>query len=453
MVIIYFLIALGILIFVHELGHFIMARRAGIRVEQFSIGFGPKLVAFRRGETEYKIAPIPLGGYVRLTGEDPEDEKKDDERSFASKPIGSRLKVTSAGPIMNLVLAFVLMPLVFFIGRMEPKFFSEPPRLIGVKHDSPAYQAGLQEGDLISKIDGRGVKTWDDVMDKVLISPDSVMRFGIERGEEKIERDVTVGRLPEIGGGYLGVEPILFLGNTAVIDRVIPGGPAAKAGVKAGDKVIRVSGQEAEDWMDMANIVNAVGGKELVLTVDRAGEVVELRVTPAYNNEFKRWVIGIEKRRRSTDLPMVKKRLDIFQSFIAGTKENIGLIGTTLVVLKRLITGKLSYKVLGGPVQIAEVAGMAAQAGLADFIYLLAFLSIQLGILNLLPIPVLDGGHIAFLALEAGLRKPVSSRVRLIAQQVGLVFILSIFFLVTVNDVDRMWGIKDAFMRLVSLVR
>lgn len=447
MAIIYFIIALGILIFVHELGHFICAKRAGVHVETFSLGFGPRLIGFKRGETDYRISLLPFGGYVHMLGEDPNDEEAANPRSFAAKGLWARVKIIVFGPFMNLVLCLVFMPIVFMIGRSEPQFLKEEPVLIGVRANSPAADAGFQKGDKLVAVAGKSVNTWDDVLNKILIATGTSLEVTAKRDGRLIERDVMVTEVPEMKGGYTGFEPMLFLGNEATIDSIRPGGPADRAGLKAGDRVKTFAGMEVSDWIDLSMRVDANKGSEAEIQVDREGRLLSLKVTPAYSNEYGRWLIGISKDRRS-GVPMTIRRYGFFDSIAMGIKENVKLAGLTLDVLGRLITARLSIKVLGGPIVIAKTSAAAAASGISDFIYFLAFLSLQLTILNLLPFPVLDGGHLVFFVIEAIRRRPLSVKVRAIANQVGFVVLVSFMILVTYNDIESVWGISELLKKI-----
>lgn len=451
MTILYFIIAIGILILIHELGHFIMARRSDVRVETFSIGFGPTFARFKRGETEYKLAPFPLGGYVKMTGEDPDEAGvKDDPRSFANKSIWTKIKIVAAGPITNVIFAFILMPIVFMIGRMEPAYLNEAPVLMGVKADSPAYAAGLKEGDLIQTVDGKKVKIWSELQKQIVISVGQTLNIGFERKGQNLNANVKVESMPEFKAGYIGVEPNFFIGNSAIVDQVTANGPAAKAGMEKGDKIVAINGVKVDGWMEMAKSIHESNGGELSLTVTRGEKNLDLKVLPEFNKDAQRWVVGVVKGLKSSEMPMKQRRYGFISSIKEGAEECVSLLGLTFKVLKRLFTGELSYKSLGGPIQIAQASMAAAKYGLAEFIYFVAFLSIQLGVLNLLPIPVLDGGHIAFCGIEAVIRRPIPNRVRSIAQYVGLVLILGLMLLVTVNDVDSVWGIKKLLFKIIG---
>jgi regulator of sigma E protease len=442
MTLIYFIIALGALIFVHELGHFIVAKRAGICVEAFSLGFGPKLVGFKAGETEYRISALPFGGYVKMQGEEPGEEGASGPRSYSAKGPLARAKVILFGPLMNLFLCLALMPIVYMIGRSEPAYLSEAPRVADVKADSPAAEAGLAPGDLIVSVDGEAVSAWDGVMERVLVSPGGELDIGIERDGARQDLPVKVAQLPEIRGGYMGVEPMLFLGAEPRVDGVRAGGPADAAGMEKGDLVVSVGGAGVEDWLDLSRLVNESGGRETKIVVERDGQQYPLTVAAEFNKDFGRWVIGISKDRTS-GVPMVVRRYGLWGSIVKGTKENIKLARMTFEVLGRLVTLKLSYKVLGGPILIAKTSAAAAATGLSGFLYFIAFLSLQLGILNLLPIPVLDGGQLLFIGIEGVMGRPLSLRVRTVAHHLGFALLISLMLLVTINDIDNVWGIKS----------
>lgn len=451
MTLLYFIIAIGILIMVHELGHFWIARRSGIRVEKFSIGFGPKIASFKRGETEYIVAPVPLGGYVKMTGEDPtEDGALTDEHSFAQKGVWTRIKVVAAGPVMNVILAFILMPVIFMMGRMEPAYLTEVPVVIGVERDSPAKTAGFEKGDIITTINGKRVTTWDEVQKNIIISVGQELNVGFERSGTEMKAKVKVATMPELKAGYIGIEPMFFIGNSTMIDSVAKDGPADKAGILPKDKVVAIGGTPVETWTEMASAIQALGGKPVLITIEREGKRYDFEIQPEYNKEAKRWVIGVVKGMKSADLPMVERKYGFVDSVKSGFNECVNLIGLTFEVLKRLFTGQLSYRSLGGPIQIAQASAAAARYGLAEFLYFMAFLSIQLGILNLMPIPILDGGHIVFCGIEGITRRRIPVKIREVAQYIGLALILTLFLFITVNDIDSVWGIKKLIAKFTG---
>lgn len=449
----YFILGLGLLVFIHELGHFLVAKWSGIRVEQFSLGFGPKILGFTYGETEYRLSILPLGGYVKMSGEEPEEGALTpayDPRSFACQPLYKRIATVLAGPAMNLLLALVILPLVFLMGRMEPVFLDKAPVVIGVKKNSPAQQIGMQKGDQILAIDQFSTPTWDEAMQRILVSPDTEITLKIlskSTGVEEIKK-VKLATAKEGKVGFLGVEPFYFTGNEAIVDTVSPNSPAEKSGIKPKDKILLIAGESVESWDDMSEKIAAAEGKPVPIEILRGTEKVSVALTPQYNEGHKKWIIGISKA--IPEGSMVKRQYTFKQAIQKGLQEYSRLFMLTLEVLKKLFTFQLSYKTLGGPIQIAEATANAAKSGMGDFFYFLSFMSLQLGILNLLPIPVLDGGHFLFMAYEGIRRKPLSVKKRIIAQQIGMALLFTLMIFVTINDIDTVWGFKKIFAKIAG---
>lgn len=456
-----FLTALGILVAVHEWGHYIVAKISGVWVEKFSLGFGPKIIGFHKNGTDYRIAPIPLGGYVKLYGQDPWEEAEGDAakaeqiakdpRAFHSKPMSRKLATVLAGPMMNLVLCLLIMPVVFMVGRLQPKILDEPPVVIGVNQDSPAMAGGLKKGDRILSFDGVATPTWQELLLQIALHPDETVTVVYERDGQK--SDVTLAETQDKTKsqvtGWIGVEPFDFYANEPLIDTVSAGSPAQTAGFKPGDRIAAVDGTSVEYWTDLTEAVRKSEGRVLSVTVLRDGAETALSVTPSYNADSKSWLIGVTKRMNLDDF--TKKRHGLIESVKLGVQENLKLLNLTLDVVRRLFTGDLSYKALGGPLQIAKATSSAAESGFGEFLYLLSFLSLQLGVLNLLPVPVLDGGHVVFMLIEAARRKPISPRVRQVSTQVGLAMLLGLMLLVTFNDINSVFGFGNIFKSIKGL--
>ncbi|MBI4238477.1 MAG: RIP metalloprotease RseP [Deltaproteobacteria bacterium] len=446
----------GLLVLIHEFGHFIVARRSGIRVEAFSIGFGRVLWQRRRGDTEYRVSLLPLGGYVKMTGEDPDDTASaSDPRSYANQSVGTRMRVILAGPVMNLLLAALVMPIPFMLGRERPAFEANPPIVEEVRRFSSADVAGIRPGERIVAVNQRPVATWADVQDAIILAGKGGIVLQMERAGA--QRDVPLG---ESRWGF-GIHPSTFLLNRPVVDGTQPGSPAAAAGLQAGDRVTAVAGQPVQYWDELslacgagrnlwfwlwaarawggrtADALAYVGGQPLELTVVRGDVTLQLQVEPRIDPELGRAILGVthDPDRVWAGVPKVVWRYGLGQSIVRGTQELGRLFRLTGDFLVRLIHAPSEhYSSLAGPVRIFSMFAQIAQEGLSPYLYFLAFFSLQLGMLNLLPIPVLDGGHLFFLAIEACARRPLARRAREVAQYVGLVFLLSVFVFVTVND-------------------
>lgn len=450
MTVLIFIVALSILVAIHEWGHFIMAKKAGIRVDIFSIGFGPKLLGFTWHGTEYRIAPIPLGGYVKIYGQDPLEEAEGDEvkakeieqspDSFSSKTYLQKMGVVFGGPVMNIVLCLVLLPLVFMAGRLQHKVMLEKPAVIDVVQGSPAEQIGLQKNDLILEVNNVPVATWQDYLVQIVIYPEQEIDLKYSRAGEELTTKVTTTLNPQLKqpAGYLGVEPFEFVGNEPVIDKVGADTPAEAAGLMAGDVVKKIGDTDVRTWMQMTELIQKQGGESVALQIERSGESKEITLNPKKDEASGRWILGVSKINNPDDMAVVN--YGFVESIQLGVQEFKKLVTMTFDILGRLFTGDLSIKTLGGPLQIATATSKAAESGMGDFLYLLAFLSLQLGIMNLLPIPVLDGGHVVILSIEAIIRRSIPAKIRNVAMYTGLIMLLSLMAFVTINDVNNVFG-------------
>jgi len=427
MTLVYFLIVIGILVFVHELGHFIMAKRAGVRVEKFSLGMGPKLFGYKKGDTEYVISALPLGGYVKMAGENPDEETTGAPDEFQSKTVWQRAKIAASGSLTNIAVAFLLMPLVFMVGT----YTMGSPRVGAVVKGSPAEQAGFMAGDTIERINGKAITEWEKVEMLIAVNPDTTISVAIDRNGEKKTLVLTPQLDPEHNIGTSGFYPSL----SAEVGRLRPGLPAEKAGMKIYDKILAVDGTTVYYWNQFSTMVKESGGKKLSLLIEREGKRMTIEVTPIMDGG--RYVIGIE--------PYVRldfKKYGFLESVQLGFTKTLEIADLTFITLKKLLTFSLSIKTLGGPVMIAQMSGQAAAAGLSAFIALMATISLSLGILNLLPIPVLDGGMLLFLAIEAVRKKPLSRKVMEVSQGIGAALLITLIVVVSYNDVMRMFFSK-----------
>ncbi len=426
-----FLFVLGVLVFVHELGHFLAARRIGVRVLTFSLGFGPKLLKFTRGDTEYCISAIPLGGYVKMAGESPEDPRSGASDEFMSKSKWERFQVLIMGPAMNLVLAVVVLAGVLVQGAEVPAYQDQPPVIGSVAPGTPAEKAGLRRGDQILTVAGDSVDTWDRLFLAIGTRANrevaiTYLRDG--RTESVSVRPQTQTRF-EIGD--IGVMPMA----TPIIQGVVPNDPADKAGLKAGDVVLAVGGEEMVTRAQLIDAISRNGGKATDVLVRREAQELHVTVTPEQRGA--RGMIGI-----SITEPTRTFKPGPWEAVTLSVERNIEGSGLIFRTLGGLFVGQTSLKQLQGPVAIAQLSGESAQLGWLALFSLMATLSLNLGILNLLPIPMLDGGHILIMGLEGVARRDFSMQVKEKVLLAGFVLILMLMVTVIYNDLTRISWIE-----------
>lgn len=515
--IIAFIFVIGVLVFIHELGHFLVAKWSGVRVEKFSLGFGKKLIGFTRGETEYLVCLLPLGGYVKMYGEgvegnfivdqvDPgsnadkagfksgdrivsidgfqlksyerwkqlesalESElqrefefvverdgknieitskaqdlegsenysEKEYPRGFSNQPILNRLAIVVAGPFMNFLLPFVLLPIVFMIGISVPAYLERSPEIGQIAEGSPADEAGFQVGDKILQIDGNEVSNWREVNIQLQTNPDVVLDVEVDRNGEivsiPIQAKASSEGLVALGFG----EPVL-----AKVGGVMDGTPADKADLQRGDKILEIDGQPIKDWNEMASIIQQNPNKQLSMQIERGDDIFNIEITPESIGEDGAGAIGIQVYSDE-----IVKKYGFFEAIYRGIAEAFNMIIEVVVLLfgflYKLITGKIALgtagKSLAGPILIAKVSGAAAETGFAQLLQFTCFISINLAVINLFPIPMLDGGHVVYLTIEAIKRKPLSQKFLEISQRVGLALLLFIMIFAIYNDISRVKG-------------
>lgn len=448
-----FVFAFGLLVIIHEYGHYWMAKRAGVRVETFSIGFGPKLLKWSRGGTEFCLSAIPLGGYVKMHGESEGEEiAKEDQEAFSNKSVKARSGIVLAGPFMNLILSFVLIPLAFLVGKKDPDYYAKAPIVERVVMDSPAEKAGFEVGDRILLVNPESstwrafeTPTWKAFILAVSESPaGEALAVSVRRGENTLTLKPVPETMPRGKISFIGVEKYFGASPPAVIEKVFPDSPAEKAGIVKGDRIAGVDGGQVETWEDFLKAMKTQGAGKILLKIRRGETTETAAVEPEYHSESGRFLIGIQgpPGEQINLLTILLTTRDIGPAEAAWEGLKIGWrnLVLTFSVIKRLVAGQESYKQLGGPVAIAYILADAASEGLSDFLFFTSFLSLQLGILNLLPIPVLDGGHLVFFGIEALRRKPLDLKARLVATQIGMILLLSLILLVTWNDLKRFIG-------------
>jgi regulator of sigma E protease len=422
-----FLFVLGVLVFVHELGHFLVARWHGVRVLTFSLGFGPKLVKVTRGGTEYCISVVPLGGYVKLAGETVEDAQTGAPDEFLSKSKWVRFQVYVAGPVMNILLALIVGAGVLSRGADIPIYRSAPPTVGIVAPGSPAEAADLRVGDLILSVDGLPVATWDELEMQVLPKPRRELAIVVARGPER----VTVRVTPEAVGSYemgsLGIEAAW----RPRIIQVNPGSPAERAGFQYGDVILAMNGVRGLQHDEIIEQIRASVAAPIVFTVERQGTSRDVSVVPTGPEGAAMIGLGLGPEVRRIDPSILQAvRMSAQQNW-----ENTVLIGKTLV---GLITRETPMRQLMGPVGIAQLSGSAAELGWLALFNLMAMISLNLGLLNLMPVPVLDGGHIAILAVESLARRDLSIRMKERILVAGAALMVLLMVTVIYNDIARL---------------
>ncbi len=529
--IIAFIFVIGVLVFIHELGHFLVAKWSGVRVEKFSLGFGKKLFGFTRGETEYLVCLLPLGGYVKMYGEGvegnfivdkvlpgsnaeragfksgdrivsidglelksyerwkqleaqldseplrefefvierdgkhieiaakPQDlegsdnfSEKEYPRGFSNQPIINRLLIVVAGPFMNFLLPFILLPIVFMIGISVPAYLERAPEIGQIAQGSPAAEAGFQVGDKIVEIDGNEVSNWRDVNIQLQTNPDVVLDIKVDRNGDVVSIPIKAVASSE-GLVALGFgEPVL-----AKVGGVIDGTPADRAELERGDRIVEIDGKPIADWVEMTAVIQQSANKQLTMLIERGESVFDIQITPEPLGENGAGAIGIQVYNDE-----VVKKYGFFEAIYNGVKEAAKMIVEVFVLLfgflYKLITGKIALgtagKSLAGPILIAKVSGAAAETGFAQLLQFTSFISINLAIINLFPIPMLDGGHVVYLTIEAIKRKPLSQRAMEISQRIGLTVLIFIMFFAIYNDISRVKGdIMNQFYKVVDVFK
>jgi regulator of sigma E protease len=419
-----FVLVLGVIIFVHEFGHFITAKLFGIRVFIFSFGFGQRLLGFKWGDTDCRLSLIPLGGYVKLEGEGDDKLSEDtskvgDGRDFTDRPRWQRIIVYLAGPFMNGVLTVGALTGLYVHGAELPDF-SDTPIVAMVEPGSPAETAGILAGDEIVRIDGEPMATWDQVLMAVALRPDRDLDVTVRRGRDKVQMKVHSRVLDRDHIGDIGAHPLVLIGN------VNPGQPAAEAGLKPGDIVLRMNGSPIRKFEEIQAIVRASEGKAIVIEVSRQGQEVKLEVTPRGG------LIGISGAR------LVYRKFPFVRAVQEALRHTRELVKQTLQMLQGLVTRHVSAKAaLSGPVGIFEASGQAKKAGPTHVILLMALISLSVGILNLLPMPPLDGGHLAILAVESTIRRDVGPEVKGWIINVGVALLLLLIVVVFYFDLTK----------------
>lgn len=526
-----FLFVIGILVFIHELGHFSVAKMCGVRVEKFSLGFGKKIFGFIKGETEYLISLLPLGGYVKMYGEGNEDNviidrvdanstaykkgfrsgdrvvriddlnissysqwekllnhlrvtpqmertfvvdrdgeavsitlKADDlegvtafteneySRGFSNQSIPERFFIIIAGPMMNFLLPFIFLPLVFMLGISVPAYLEKEPVVGYVSEGSPADTAGFLVGDKIISINGNEMEDWRDVNITLQSNPDAIVKVLINRNGNSKTLDLKAEASQE---GLVAVglsEPL-----KAKVGGTIEGSPADKAGLKKGDLITEINGTKIDNWEHMASIIQQNANSKIDIVVNRDDKIMNMALTPEINPQTGDGAIGITLYREQ-----IVKQYGFIDSIINGFKEAASMVYEVTVLLLgflyKLLTGKIALSTAGksiaGPLFIAKISGSAAESGIPQLLQFTSFISINLAVINLLPIPMLDGGHVLYLLIETVKRKPLNRKTMEIVQRLGFTLLILIMFLAIYNDISRLSGdITEQLSKLLGIFK
>lgn len=419
--------ALSLLVIVHELGHFVLARLSGIKVLRFSLGLGPKVFGFKRGDTEWVLSSIPFGGYVKLAGMEA-GEVQGEEWEFYSKRLSVRAGVIAAGPFFNFLLAIVIFSLVFWTTGVQVERTTKVGK---VEPGSAASRAGLEKGDEIISMGGEEVGSWSEVTETIAKAGGEAVRVGLLRDGNRAELLFALGQ--EKGRLAVGLEPWI----EPVVGGVKKGSPAHTLGLKRGDRIVAVDGVEIEQWYDLVEVISSNPGVRLGIVWQRDSETFEDSVVPQVVRDLS---ISGEPRRvgrlgilRSVEI----ERLSLAASMGEGVLGTVHLTRDIFVSLVRMVRRQVSPRTLGGLVSIVMLTGESASWGVSWLFGLIAVFSVNLFIINLLPVPPLDGGNLVLLSVEGMKRGPISERQRLIVQQVGIALLIILVIYVTRNDVAR----------------
>jgi regulator of sigma E protease len=425
-------IVLGIMVLLHEWGHFIAAKLCGVRVDVFSIGFGPRLWGVKRGDTDYRISGLPLGGYVRMAGDNPMEERTGAPNEFLSRPRWQRCIIAVAGPAMNVLLTFgIFWGIYWFVGMPVDKYFSNPPDVVAIPQSVTPDPSKVLPGDRILSVNGVNTPTWEKVFAEVdKAKPGAPLAVAVQRAGSAQTLNLKAPENPDSTDSAVGYPAL-----PAVVDEIAIGYPAERAGLKPDDQIVSINGQPVVSWMQLLDQVRNSDGRSIHFVARRDGHDVPVDITPVKmmdQDGQMAWQVGVQRKSEET-----YERQGFVQSIKDSGFATISSMKGIGQVLGGLFSGKVSVRDLQTVVGIAREAGRAAKRGPMPLIELTAIISLNLGILNLLPIPILDGGHVLMLAIEGILRRDLSLAFKERFVQVGLVFLLGFFAFVMYNDILR----------------
>ncbi|WP_263410184.1 RIP metalloprotease RseP [Terriglobus tenax] len=443
---IYLAIVLGVMVLIHELGHFLAAKWCGVRVETFSIGFGKRLFGFRRGDTDYRVSVLPFGGYVKMAGDNPGEEPSGDPGEFNAHPRWQRVIIALAGPVANFILAFAIMVFVFHFHNEVDEYISGPARVNYVAKGSPAEAAGLRGGDTIVHFDNSENPDWESVLRRSALNMNQNVALSYLRDGQRVNTrfNVNVGKATEFNGEAmqsLGMIPTMQ-DSPIEVNEVDADTPAQRAGLQAGDKILSIDGQQLLSVPALLAYLNDQSGKTSTLQILRNGQTITTQVTPEIGdigNGIKKYRLGF----RYAQPPLKISQLPWGEAIVQSAQENWKNSTMIVEVLKRMFTHQVSVKSLSGPIGIGQQIGAAARDSLWTVYRLMAMISINLGIFNLLPIPILDGGMILMLLVESLIRRDLNQQLKERVYQVAFVCLLLFAAMVIFNDISKLgWFAK-----------
>ena len=432
-----FIFVLGVLVFVHEFGHYAVAKLFKVRVEVFSLGFGKRLIGFRRGDTDYRISLLPLGGYVKMSGENPMEARTGDPGEFMSHPRWQRFLIAIAGPAMNIILALVVLTGVFMYRHEYLAYLDRAADVGWVSEGSAAQIAGFQTGDKIINIGGKQNPTWDDVRYQIFGSINQKLDMDVQRGDQTLPLSLAV-HLPEKDDKDIFTELGLIPAQSTTVNDVAKGEPAEKAGIRSGDQIIAVNGTKIQfgGYDGLSEVLQKIKENPAQITIERNGERLEKTLVPQFlagsKGDSKAYRLGVylihDIKTQKLSFPAALRTASV------ECRKNSTLI---FKLLGDLVSGKGSLKNFGGPVAIAQESGRAAQLGLLVLLQFMSLISLNLAIFNLLPIPILDGGLMLMLLVEGIMRRDIKQQVKERVYQAAFVFLVLFAAVVIYNDVAK----------------
>jgi regulator of sigma E protease len=424
-----YILVVGVLVFVHEFGHYAVAKLCGVRVDVFSLGFGKRILGFKKGDTDYRLSLLPLGGYVKMAGENPMDTRTGDPGEFASHPRWQRFLIAIAGPAMNVLLAFVVFVGIFMFHYEHPTYTEKPADIGTVLAGSPAEKAGIKVGDRIIRILDVDHPTWEQVLPKIALNPDQPVDLTIQRGTEVIKTRLV----PQAAGANrLGDAGLYPLGH-ALVQMVEAGLPAAKAGIQTGDRIIAANNTPISWEPEFVQYLQQNKDAPVQLTVLRKGQQLKFMVKPEYRPNEGRYRIGFVPG-TETQVDKLPMAAAVVRAY-GACRTYSGLI---FEIVGKMMRNKMSIKQFDGPIRIAKYSGEAAsEKGWSPLMVLMAAISLNLAIFNMFPFPILDGGTMLMLMIEGVMRRDIKQQVKERVYQVAFVCLVLFVAVVLYNDVAK----------------